>query len=43
MKQVVQALFPVLIAVVTAAAGILADRLNTWLHTKFSTEKLFLA
>lgn len=40
---VLQALYPVLLAVVTAAAGILAQRLNAWLRVRFSSAQLFLA
>ena len=42
-NALLQALYPVLLAVVTAAAGILAQRLNTWLRTKFSAERMYLA
>ncbi|MHB9144743.1 MAG: phage holin family protein [Symbiobacteriia bacterium] len=38
-----QALYPVLLATLTAAAGILAQRLNAWLRVRLSSEQLFLA
>lgn len=42
-SALLQALYPVLLAVVTAGAGILAQRLNAWLRTKFSAERMYLA
>ncbi len=39
-NAVLQALFPVLLAVITAAAGALAQKLHQYLNARFTTEQL---